>query len=394
MSRAHLQLLFIPLLLLALYWTQQQWRYQRAIARGDAAAATAIWPANAEGWRLLSASLIFTDAHAADSAARRAIADDREDWHNWAALAQVQVETGDLAAARSSMAQMSQRVVGYEPNWRYANLLLLTGDTSGFWPQAEKALSFAPGGEISSAFQQIWLAAGLNTAVFDQAVRAAQARAVDPAQPERLAQSAIQFLLDQNQLAAATPWWQSLLAHPLNSGQKNDLRPLGLRYLDLLAEAGAPDAATQLSTALSSGLFTSVSDALPWNICTNCGPWASYTNGAMDFNFQGDQQDTLTLARRWLILQPATTYRLAFKSVADPAAGVALKVVALPSGARLAPEDMLTLNASGTPSAQPSFTTSAAPAPYQLQVVYQRPLGTMPLKADVQLDAISVSPIK
>lgn len=396
-------MVLLALLGLGLVWTVQQGRSTWLLAAGEPERAASVWPDNVAAWRASANDLLTQNPDAALAAARRAVAGDAEDWQNWALLAQMQVEEGDLSAARTSMRAMSTRAVEYEAHWRYANLLLLTGDDAGFWTQIRAALAFVPANYMTETMNQTWLAANGNAATFLAAVRAAAAMSVDPRQPPALAMGALDFLLTQGQLEAAGAAWETLTQLPLDSEERMEARALGRRTLAQLAGAGAPAAArAALAEGEEGGVFSAgeaptttnaVSDpnfavapdapALPWSLCAACGAWAG-GDGTLHLDLDGHEADSVTLATQTLLLDPAKTYELSYRSAGATLTGLSVAVTA--GTHELARADA----AAGVTTAR--FTTPATPAAVQLEVIYQRPEGAMPLASSSQLSGFAVTP--
>lgn len=403
------------------YGLQQQWRYWRAWSRGQAARASEVWPANAEAWRNQAQSLSLEHPTSAYQAAEKAVADDPQDWNNWAVLASAQYLSGDLRRARQSMEQV-QRAHGFEPEWRYANLLLATGDAAGFWANATRAVANVGDYLFDDTFESLLADTQGNFEPLAQAVRNAQVQQANAEQSAELGAQYLEFLLGHSQWRAAAPWWEQALAsarrHP---SQEGILPRLGLEYLDGYLETGVGTAAERNRAACAiweegrdAGVFGQevgphdgqwVSnpdfdddaglDSLDWATCAACGPWIERVEGGagtrseLAVTFRGDQEDDITIATQRLLLVPDTRYRFQYEAraaAASPDTGVNAAVL---QDGRALVQRTARLGVEWTTQGG-DFHTSSQGGRYDLEISYQRPLGATPLQQRVQLRGFSI----
>lgn len=412
--------LWLALLALGVAWAGQQWRYQRAFAAGDFAAATQAWPEAAEGWRAWAQRLLPRNPVASERAARRATALNSADWRNWQALAQIQVERGDYAGARDSMAQMAVRSRSFEAAWSYANLLLLSGDAGGFWRNAARALALAPAERLQAALASSELAAAGDLRQVSAEVAAARAAIPNCSQSRALETGYFAFLLERDARVALDRAWPRLARDACISAQPPAAMELAGRYITSLLARGSGPKAQQVWTQGvathifplrwgpsaddrvvdgdfrqlgSSGAAAGDRGPLHWTVCLDCGPYVfRAAGGGLELEFHGQDTGPLNLAREWLLLAPGSAYtlRLATRSVDANASGVFAQVVT-DRGAVLA-RLAAPLSHDGQVVAT-GFLVPAETASYRLELGYTRPAGQLPLTGTVVLRDISVRPL-
>lgn len=396
-------------------WGARDWAYERALGQGAWARAEAIWPQRADAWLQQSQAVILSDPHQALRAGQQAVRTDPQDWHTWAALAGAQFVTGDGRGALASAEAMVRHGHGFYANWRYANLLMLGGDTAGYRAALLRSLTLIPEDEMEDTLSQILDGPGLQAADLSVLVRRAQAENGDPLHRWTLDFYYLQALLRHGELVECGPWWSDLAAQPLPEGRVGPVRDLGQFYLVNLLQAGDAEAAAQVwelgrahgllegdlgptpRNRVGNAEFRASLDAGPldWKSCQQCGVFISREGGdaasgaAVQLDFRGSQPDLLTVLSQPLLLEPGQRYVLHYEDrAAQPASGVFVEVT---DGAGN-PLAMSTPQAGAQWSpGGAELTTEAQPGLYTLIIGYARPRGTVPLETQVWLRNFSLT---
>lgn len=432
----------LALLALGMYWCGRQWRFERALAAGDPAAATRAWPEADAGWRARSAAQLAEDPPAAAADARRARALATADWRNWRALARAEAELGDWEAARAATRRMVADNDGFAAVWSEASLELLRGDEAGFWATAARALAVAPAAEREECLRYCANLAARDTAgpgPLDAAVRRGESLARGCAGAAGLRNDYLNLLLTEPLNGSAGRWNGAARPAP---GCGGDAEPnvvdLERRRLTQWLEAGrgaeayaawsawrrhwagaksgellnfAPSRGDGGGGADDDGL-----DPRPgWQICPDCGPYALITNGSLELQFRGvedgdagagagDSSPAQRPAWRWLLAAPGREYEVSFEARAEGVNGTGVEAVigeareASAAAVATSPGTAMTLAAAqaALPAAQAPlgdnwasarlrFRAAAEGAAYRLEIIYRRPSGQLPLTGRVWL---------
>lgn len=414
----------LGMIVLGLAWTIQEGRFARDCAAADWPSAVAVAPRSAPAWRALAQARLLARPAAAERAAWRAVRVEPADWRNWQILAQIQVERGELRPARASMAAMLKRSREFEAAWNDANLLLLSGDSAGFWQQAARALSIAPARRLSATLAFLRQAADGDWRPVSATVATARAEAPNCLQSQRLEDGYFSDLMDRAAPAALAAQWPRLLAADSESegpaacraAADPSRRSLAAQYLNMLLASGAGDAARRgWQSGLAVGVFppdwgpsdgqlvadpelrrvgenVAVASPLAWRLCPDCGPFVFPAHGSgLQLEFHGLLDETPALAQQWLLLAPGASYWLRFAARARSANASGVFVGIETNAGR----ELIRLAAPATPDWQTvtgRFVVPRLPASFRLRIGYQRPLGEMPLRGVELLRAFAVQP--
>lgn len=416
---------------LGMLWLYQQWQYQQASDAGNYTLAAQVWPENPAPWRELAEATMSTDSLSAEREAQTAVRDDEHDWHNWATLSETEYLRGDLTGARDSMARIAQQGNSYEARWRYANLLLLSGDMNGFWAQAEHALANAPGDHLPDMVNECLLVANGDAKTVEHAMTTAMQMATDPGQAMALSSSIFGYMLDADDAAGQALWWPRMLrafARAPDQGVAQGVPTVGYEYLArLLSRGDAEGGLSAWQSGVAAGLFAAsdgptaadvVSDGdfsqpadstpLQWTLCSACkeviAPRNQGGRPGLGVEFQANDSGPSPLATQTLLLRPNQTYRLQFAYSTDYESdrqefgtidnpGIAVEIMqTAPPAPTGTPIALWKAGAEGDGDAAVTFKTPAAAAVYQLIVEYARPMGEMSLSGRAWFSRFSVRP--
>lgn len=387
-------------------------------------AAVRLWPANAGGWRGLAAQQMDRgQPKQALRSARQAVRRNRFDGRNWHRLAMAQIAFGQIAQARASLGQVTLLDHGFQSRWQYANLLLLTGEASAYWPQAAQALRAASRVQAAAVLAQSLSVAGGDAGRISAWARTALS-SLPPSQRFRASLHVLRFFVDHGALSQTGSWWRlSLRSLQGADGAVPDERrrmaeDAGDDYLRRLLSAAQPGRLLRAwQEGVAAGCFDQrrgpsphnlVSDpafaaafqpgpgaALDWHLCTACGPLPGYDPVAsgLRLRFSGNQAEQERLAWQPSPLSPGVRYRVSVEGRAGVSAtgraGVIVSVVPS-SGAVLmqlpVPMKPIWQGVAGC------FVTPRPALPDQLQVGYQRPQGETLLQGTVHLRNLSLVP--
>jgi hypothetical protein len=389
---------------------------------GDYEAAVRAWPEQASGWMALAdAQRQRQELRQAEESASHAAALTPSNWMAWSSLASLQWLRDEPDAARASMVRMAAVARTYSARWQYANLLLLTGDTQGYWRESAQALALAKDFEVERTLDQCANVAG-NRLELVQVVAAARQLAPDASQRRLLSTTLLSYAADRQWWAVAASAWQALLQARHQAGEA-DLSQQAQGYLTALLEGGQQQTARKLwasardagllpadagppaDDAVTDGGFEHLGSGSPlgWVPCTDCGPrifsaalgTPARLGGqrfahALEMEFDGSEATDIQLARQRLLLLPSTRYRLqalAARRDSTGETGISLRVL---RGARVCAQLAFPAGRDFQPSAVDFMTGADAGAAYDLQLVYARPLGQDVLQGTALLTGVSL----
>jgi hypothetical protein len=400
------------------------WRADAADLRGDFARALWWRPRVPMYQRQVAETLLFNDPAAAEAHLLRALRDDPYDNSAAADLDTVELELGRWPRALAlTQAETGRQALNFAARWRLANLYLSHADLTGFWQQAALASRFAPAGVFPSLVNRALTASGndftaLRRALPPASVPAAAAFAQAAAERGDSAacrQAAAWLLgLEPDTAEADAERRRALLALLTNAWRQrpSDAGPLSVRLhaagllpdarpadtpalldgdFDPRREAAArlssPDPAAELSAVVGWRWFSLPGlDAQQVETGDATHPTAAY------FAFDGSQADQGLAAEQWLLARGGDRLAVtAWVRRLDPAdsGGLGLRLARL-DGAPVAGLPLL-------PGDGWQAVTAAWRVPGQgmqtlrLQIVYQRPLGQMPLHNRILLTGLRLT---
>src|SRR6185437_7581613 len=153
-----------------------------------------------EAWRIAADRDGAAAPMPALAMARHAVRVDAWNWNNWLTLGTLQLQLGQIDAARSSWRKATTLNAGFEAHYAAANFAFLLGDDAGFWLELRRALRQAQAGTAVLALQDAYRLLG---------DRPRQWLAVLPSTVEVRA-AAARFLADHQHLSEASQLWESL----------------------------------------------------------------------------------------------------------------------------------------------------------------------------------------
>lgn len=438
---------------LGIVWAWQQWRYQKSYHHKNYSQASRIWPQRAQAWRKLAMQRLNPSGDAAPDlpgalrAAQRAVRDDRADWRNWRCLAQTAIESGKMRLAQTAMRKMRKRSDGFYARYLYANLQLMNGNPQAYWQNLIPALAIMPARKLPLIFPLILPAADEHYSKISWATRKAiqltkrHTRYVsNPGQAFYLGHAYLEFLLNHQQLARAARWWPRMIheAGAPSHWTKHRAHAIHESGLELLQNAmangdsrlamqiwhtgikmhawGRLRAAIGLEDAqrMPDGDFMLRLNQQPlaWQACFTCGPYVTRTQinttggkpqgHAMRLDFNGSETGQIAIAHQWLALSPGKTYRLKFwtrdhsTNSTTRRTGVKVMILSQQSGNAAMTEQYSISNHPGWQHIVINFSTPTSlitPTPnYQIQIIYQRPLGQTPFQGWIALAGFQINP--
>ena len=151
---------------------------------------------------------------------------------------------------------------------------------------------------------------------------------------------------------------------------------------------------------------------LAWQLCFTCGPYVTRsrinTTGAgpqgyaVRLDFNGNETGRITIAHQWLALSPGKTYQLRFwtrghsTNLTTRRTGVKVMMLSQQSGHAAMTEQYSIPNHPGWQHAIKVFSTPTSPITlkpnYQIQIIYQRPLGQTPYQGWIAFAGFQINP--
>jgi len=362
-------------------------------------------PDVADNWRREAESIAFDDPARACRLAERATQLAPNAWQAWATLGLIQLQRGDVAASRQSLAQAVQLDRGFDAHFQLAGLALMQSDMVTFHAQIRSALAVAPLERVDDVLREIAAsgAGGDTQLLADLPVRRPEVMLV-----------AVHWLLNQGQVQRAAGVWPSVgCPTSVESGCRDALHDLLDRLVSVAArQEGAAQAITVASLvqlwnqAVETGVLrqphkvlgeiTDGSFRFPWfgpNLSWEVGEAAGANaqvvedpvqGRAVEVNLPGDQADQLTLFHQFVPLQPATCHILSYgirRIGSSKEDGVTMAIKSM------AGQDIATQ----TPSVrqdwsvnQMLFSVPTDASLVEVSVEYRRPLGEVRLKDQIR----------
>ena len=323
----------------------------------------------------------------------------------WIESADAAEQLHDYPTAEADLLHAVQLDRTFSPRWLLAEFYARRQDDHRFWPAMRAALATSYD-DVTPLFETCWNLTSQPETILPRAI---------PPRPEVLTQY-LDFLLTKNRLDLAQPVAAQLLPHPTPA-----TLPTLLAYCDRLLWFNQPIPARHVWNVLSAARlipYPSVAgitnpafekpflqQAFDWRLASAPGTSAQHDPALLTFEFSGKQIEHAELASQFVLLAPATTYRLTVSSrnetdvaalipgiVRTPDTGVHLHLIQS--------ETHLDFLASAPPVQGPDrqpqtqtypFTTPLNSNLFRLTVTYDRTYGTTRFEGAVSLSQLQLA---